>query len=152
MKPVIFLRIASVLTLIHAVLHTIGGVFGKVVPGPAAVAVEAMKANQFLLMGHMRSYWDFYFGLGLGVTISLTAEGIVLWQLASLAKTDARRLRPVMVTFMVAYLVFAANSNANFFIAPVITEILMAGCLGAAIVTAGSAVSVAARETGRVHA
>jgi hypothetical protein len=32
-KPVVFLRIASVLTLIHAVLHTIGGVFGSVDPG-----------------------------------------------------------------------------------------------------------------------
>ena len=28
MRPVIFLRIASVLTLIHAALHTFGGVFG----------------------------------------------------------------------------------------------------------------------------
>ena len=29
MKPVIYLRAASLLTLLHAVLHTIGGVFGK---------------------------------------------------------------------------------------------------------------------------
>ena len=28
-KPVVLLRVAAVLTLIHAVLHTIGGVFGK---------------------------------------------------------------------------------------------------------------------------
>ena len=41
-KPVVFLRIASVLTLIHAVLHTIGGVFGSVDPGTPAVAVAAM--------------------------------------------------------------------------------------------------------------
>jgi hypothetical protein len=33
MKPAIFLRIAAALTFIHAVLHTIGGVFGKVPPG-----------------------------------------------------------------------------------------------------------------------
>jgi hypothetical protein len=43
MKPVLFLRIASVLTFIHAALHTIGGVFGKVTPGPATVAVQAMR-------------------------------------------------------------------------------------------------------------
>ncbi|MGD0629275.1 MAG: hypothetical protein ABR987_07975, partial [Terracidiphilus sp.] len=86
-KPVLFLRITSALTLLHALLHTIGGVFGKVDPGPAAVAVEAMKANQFLLMGNMRSFWDFYRGLGLGATISLTAEGILFWQMSSLAKT-----------------------------------------------------------------
>ena len=35
MKSTIFLRIASVLTLIHAILHTIGGVFGKPEPGAA---------------------------------------------------------------------------------------------------------------------
>jgi hypothetical protein len=102
-KPVVFLRVASVLTLVHAVLHTIGGVFGKTAPGPAAVAVAAMKANQFPLMGNMRSFWDFYFGLGLALSISMTAEAILMWQLASLAKTEARRLRPMMATFLVAY-------------------------------------------------
>jgi hypothetical protein len=136
MKPVLFLRIASVLTLIHAVLHTIGGVFGKVGPGPAAVAVEAMKTNQFLLMGNMRSFWDFYHGLGLGVTISLTAEAIVFWQLGTLAKTDALRLRPIVATFLLAYLALAVNSYTYFFPGPVIAEIVIVLCLGMAIVTA----------------
>ncbi len=135
-KPVVFLRVASVLTLIHAVLHTIGGVFGGVDPGPASAAVAAMKANQFLLMGNMRSYWDFYFGLGLALSISMTAEGILMWQLASLAKAEARRLRPMMATFLVAYLAIAVNSNAHFFLAPVVFEIIIAGCFGAAIATA----------------
>jgi hypothetical protein len=79
-KPVLFLRTAAVLTFLHAVLHTIGGVFGQIGPGPATVAAEAMKGNQFLLMGHMRSFWDFYRGLGLMATISLTAEAILFWQ------------------------------------------------------------------------
>jgi hypothetical protein len=135
-KPVLFLRIAAVLTFIHAVLHTIGGVFGKVGPGPAAVAVQAMKDNQFPLMGHTRTFWAFYHGLGLGATISLTAESILFWQLASLAKTDARRLRPIMATFVIAYLVLAINSQTYFFIGPVIVEILIAACLGMAIATA----------------
>jgi uncharacterized membrane protein YesL len=136
MKPVLFLRIASVLTFIHAVLHTIGGVFGKVEPGPAAVAVEAMKTNQFLLMGYMRSFWDFYRGMGLAGTISLTAESILFWQLASLAKSDPQRLRPIMATFLVAYATLAVNSYTYFFLGPVIFEILIAACLGLAIVTA----------------
>src|ERR1700737_5658813 len=126
MKPTIFLRIAAVLTFIHAVLHTIGGVFGKVPPGPAAVAVEAMKMNQFLMMGHTRSFWDFYRGLGLAVTIFLTAEAVFFWQLGSLAKTDAGRLRPILATFWVAYAVLAVNSYASFFLAPGFVEFLLA--------------------------
>ncbi len=138
MKSALFLRIAAVLTFIHAVLHTIGGVFGKVEPGPATVAVQAMKMNQFLLMGHMRTFWAFYRGLGLGVTISLTAEAIVFWQLGSLAKTDARRLQPILATFLVAYAALAVNSYAYFFLGPVIVEILIAACLGLAFVAANS--------------
>jgi hypothetical protein len=137
-KPALFLRIAAVLTLIHAILHTVGGVFGRVDPGAATIAVQAMKANQFLLLGHVRSFWDFYRGFGLGLTILLTSESIVFWQLASLAKADAGRVRPILVTFAVAYSVFAVNSNTYFFVGPVIAEILIATSLVLAIVTAKS--------------
>jgi hypothetical protein len=136
MKPVIYLRIASVLTLIHSVLHTIGGVFGRPEPGVAAVTMATMKANQFLVFGSTRTYFDFFRGLGLGITIVLTAEAIVFWQLGTLAKTDAVRLRPILATFLVAYLVFAVNSYAYFFFLPVIVETLIASCMGMAIVTA----------------
>lgn len=140
-KPVLFLRIAAVLTFIHAVLHTIGGVFGEAGPGPATIAVEAMKANQFLLMGNTRSYWDFYRGLGLAVSVFLVAEAVVFWLLGSLARTDARRLRPILGTFLVAYVALAVNSYAYIFLAPVIVESLIAVCLGLAIVTAKSEAS-----------
>ena len=135
-KPVVFLRVAAVLTFIHAALHTIGGVFGKAEPGPATVAVEAMKANQFVLMGNVRSYWEFYRGLGLAVTIFLAAEAVVFWQLGSLAETDLRRMRPIVATFLVAYVALAVNSYTYIFVAPVIVEILIAVCLGIAMVTA----------------
>jgi hypothetical protein len=135
-KPAVFLRIAAFVTLIHAVLHTIGGVFGKPGPGPAAIAFQAMVTNQFPLLGQMRSFADFYRGLGLMVAIFLTAEAIVFWQLGSLAQKDAQRLRPILATFVVAYLALAANSYAYFFLGPVIVEIAIAACLGLAIATA----------------
>jgi hypothetical protein len=137
-KPVAFLRIAAVLTLIHAIMHTVGGVFGRVDPGAATTAVQAMKANQFLVLGHVRSFWDFYRGLGLGATIFLTADSIVFWQLASLAKAEPGRVRPILMTFAVAYSVFAVNSNTYFFVGPVIAEVLIATSLVLAIATAKS--------------
>ncbi len=74
--------------------------------------------------------------MGLAVTIFLTGEAIVMWQLGSLAKKDPTRLRPVMVTFLLVYLVLSVSSNRYFFIGPVIAEILIAACLGSAILTA----------------
>jgi hypothetical protein len=136
MKPVIFLRIASVLTSIHAALHTIGGVFGGAAPGVQQATVAVMKANEFAVMGVTRSYWDFYMGLGLVVSVFLTMEAIVFWQLGSLAKMDALRLRPVVATFLVGYLCAAVVSYRYFFAAPVIVEILIALCLGLAIASA----------------
>ncbi len=135
MKPVIYLRTAAVLTLLHAVLHTIGGVYGKPDPGPQQTAVAAMRANQFPLMGAIRSYWSFYRGLGLGITIFLAALAVVLWQLSSLASTGAYRLRPIYWTLLVAFLAMAANSYLYFFPPPVIVELLIAACLIGAIFT-----------------
>jgi hypothetical protein len=135
MKPVIYLRAASLLTLLHAVLHTVGGVFGKADPGPQQAAVAAMKANQFPLMGATRSYWSFHMGFGLAVSIFLTLAAVVLWQLSSLAKTDSYRLRPIYWAFLLGFVAMAVNSYAYFFPPPVITELIIAACLAMAIVT-----------------
>jgi hypothetical protein len=134
MRPALFLRIASVLTFLHAALHTMGGVFGAADPGVQQATVAVMKTNEFLVMGAMRSYWDFYRGLGLVVSVFLTLEAVVFWQLGSLAKTDALRLRPVLATFLIGYLSAAVVSYRYFFWGPVVTEVLIAACLGMAIV------------------
>jgi hypothetical protein len=136
MKPTVLLRIASLLTLVHAALHTIGGVFGNPDPGAAQTAFAAMQSNHFLVMGLTRSYADFYRGLGLAVSIFLTAEGIIFWQLSSLARTQAHRLRPILATFLVAYLAFAVNSYVYIFAPPVVIEVLIVICLGLAIFSA----------------
>ena len=144
MKPVIYLRIASVLTLLHAILHTIGGVFGKPDPGPQQTAVDAMKANTFPLMGSVRSYWAFFHGMGLAVTIFLLALAVLLWQLSLFAKAGSCRLTPLYWTVMVAFVAMAVNSYLYFFWPPVIVELLIAVCLIEAIVTSKTALR---RET-----
>ena len=136
MNPVIYLRIASVLTMVHAILHTIGGVFGKPAPGVQESTVLVMKANHFPLMGVTRSFWDFYLGMGLSVTTFLTVEAIVFWQLGSLAKTQGAQLRPILATFALGYLVLAVNSYKYFFAGPVAVEVLIALSLYMAIWTA----------------
>ena len=40
MRATLFLRIASVLTFIHAALHTVGGVFGGAASGAAQTVVD----------------------------------------------------------------------------------------------------------------
>lgn len=137
MKATIWLRVAAVLTLVHSVLHTKGGVFGKTPPGPASVAMAAMQANSFVFMGATRTFADFLRGMGLAVTIFLTAEAIVFWLLGGVVKTDGARLRPVLVVFALGYLAFAVNSMVYFFALAAGMEVVIAICLLLAAVTAG---------------
>lgn len=135
MKPALFLRIASVLTLLHAVLHTIGGVFGRPQPGPQQMVMDAMRANSFPVLGAIRTYWQFYRGFGLGITIFLAALAVVMWQLSLLAKADPHRLRPIYWTLLIAFVAMAVNSCLYFFWPPVVVEGLIAICMAGAILT-----------------
>jgi len=140
-KATVWLRVASVLTLIHAVLHTIGGVFGK--PREEQVAViEAMKAHQFLVVGSPRTYWDFFFGYGLILSICLLVEGVLFWQLGEIAKSQPKLIRPILAAFILAFCGTAIIAGRYFFIAPAVTEVIIAGCLVGAYVTAGKKAAV----------
>jgi hypothetical protein len=135
LRPTTWLRAASILTLVHAITHTIGGVYGAPMPGPQQIAVDAMKSNTFLAIGNMRSMWLFYHGMGLAVTIFLTIEAIVFWLLGNIVRDSDADLRDVLVVFLLGYLAFAVNSLRYFFAPPVIVELLIAACLGVAIVS-----------------
>jgi hypothetical protein len=142
MKTTLFLRIAAVLTFIHAALHTIGGVLGKAAPGEQQAVVDTMKAHQFLVMGAMRSYWDFHIGMGLAVSVLMTAIAVALWQIGSLAKWNALAVRPMMMTFLLGFVFLATVSWRYFFAGPVVTEVLIAASLGMAIASAKEAALV----------
>jgi hypothetical protein len=133
MKPTLLLRTASVLTMIHCLLHTIGGVFGAPKYGAEQISViETMKAHQFNVFGSMRSYWDFFFGYGLFVTVFLFIQAIFFWQLAAWAKSNPVGVRFILALFCVNFLAMAIVSWRYFFIAPAVTELLIAVCLGMA--------------------
>lgn len=135
MKPTLFLRFASVLTLIHCVLHTIGGILAPPSHGAEeASVIETMKSHRFDVMGSMRSYWDFFLGYGLFVTLALLVQGILFWQLGqSIRKGSAAETKPILVLFLFNYIVMAIISWRFFFIAPALTELLIAVCLSFAL-------------------
>jgi hypothetical protein len=136
-KASVLLRVASVLVLINGVLHTIGGVFGHAAPGIQAETEAAMKANQFVAMGVTRTYWDYFFGYGLSLTVYLLLQAVVFWQLASLVKTDGARLRPVVMSLCLACAVSAVLCWRYFFAGPAVFQLVTAGCLLGAWVVLG---------------
>jgi len=87
--------------------------------------------------GFRRTYWDLYFGFGLIISGYLLVQAVVLWQIGSLAKTDPLRVRPVVASFFVAFLVNAVFSWKYFFAIPLIMAVAISVCLALAFVMAG---------------
>jgi hypothetical protein len=92
MKAPLLYRIASGLLVLFAIGHTVG--FRQVDPRwEVDAAVGALKSTRFDVQGFTRTYWDFYTGFGLFVTVFLLFAAFLAWQLGGLP-TDALRAMP----------------------------------------------------------
>jgi len=129
MKPALLLRITSIITFLFALLHTLGG---TEVWSPAGEndALRAMRSFRFDVEGVNRTYLDFYLGFGFTISVYLFLQAVLLWQLATIAKVDSVRTRPLIVSFFVASLVCAFLSLKFIFAVPAIFAAVIAACLG----------------------
>lgn len=116
MTTTLLLRIASVISLLFALGHTAGGM-KKWSPMGDNDVLKAMTSTRFDVMGTSRSYLDFYMGFGWSLSVALLLQSVLLWQVASLARADATRLRPIIAAFALATL--ASGMIAWLFIFPV---------------------------------
>lgn len=136
MRSTTFLRIASIITLLNFAGHSLGYPWTPDV-GPAAVPVlEAMKSYSFDAIGSTRTYWEFYIGFGIIISVYLLMQTVVLWQISAIAKTEAVRLRPIMVLFFLVCVVNTFLSWKYFFIIPTAMSAANAICLALALATA----------------
>jgi hypothetical protein len=101
MTTTLFLRIASVISLIFALGHTIGGL-RKWSPMGDNEVLRAMTAVRFDTMGANRSYLDFYMGFGWSISVAMVMQTVLLWQMASLARTDPASVRPMIAVIALA--------------------------------------------------
>jgi hypothetical protein len=119
MKSSTMLRITMVPALLMAAGHTYGEPWTPVKDGAAGVLLDSMKSLNLGEAGANRSYWEFYVGFGWANSVCLFAFVLLLWQLASLARHDVRRARPLMLSLGAGYAAFCAVCCKFFFIVPI---------------------------------
>ena len=101
MTTTLFLRIASVISLIFTLGHAAGGL-KKWSPMGNNEVLRAMTAVRFDTMGANRSYLDFYMGFGWSIAVTMVMQTVLLWLMASVARTDPASVRPMIVVIALA--------------------------------------------------
>jgi hypothetical protein len=132
MSATVLLRIASIVSLLFAAGHTLGGTESWSPAGETA-ALQMMRSFRFDSEGVSRTYLDFYLGFGFILSVYLLLQTVLLWQLGAFARTDAARVRPMIASFLVAQVASGVLGARFIFAIPVIFSTVIALCLGAAL-------------------
>jgi hypothetical protein len=131
----LLLRIASVISLLFTAGHTMGGLRKWSPMGDNAV-LKAMTDVRFDTMGANRSYLDFFMGFGWSISVFMLMQTILLWQLASLARTDPARLRSTIAVIAIATVASGVIAWRFIFPVPAAFSGVLAIALALAYVTA----------------
>jgi hypothetical protein len=131
-NPSIPLRLASALSLVFAVGHTLGGLKSWSPVGPTEV-LNAMRTFRFDVSGVHRSYLDFYLGFGFLLSVYLVTQAVLLWQLGSLARADRSHARPLAWIFFVSSIPIGFLTWMFLFPTPVYFDAGLTAILGWAV-------------------
>ena len=82
--------------------------------------LRAMTTVRFEAMGATRSYLDFFMGFGWLISVAMLLQTALLWQMASLARSDASKIRPMIAMFALATLASGLIAWRYIFLVPTI--------------------------------
>ena len=136
MKASLLYRVASVLLVLFAIGHTLG--FRRVDPKWGVdAAIGTLKATRFNVQGLNRTYWGFYTGFGLFVTVFLLFAAALAWEVGGLPADALFATRVIGWTLALCFVGVTYLSWRYFFTAPVLFSAVITVCLVAAAWLAG---------------
>jgi hypothetical protein len=134
-----WLQALAVILAIFTLGHTVGTISSITNSPDEAVVINTMQAHRFPVMGFHRTYWEFYRGFSVTITVLLAVLTAIAWQLATLARRNPAAALPIAVTVLVGCTANAVVSAEYFFTAPMVTST-------AAVICAAVAVALLMRE------
>ncbi len=129
MRASMFYRIAAVLLLLLDAGHTSGFPWSDPAWG---VDLGSMRSTHFYILGFSRTYWDFYVGFGLTVSVLLLLAVVSAWQLGSLPPESLARMRGTAWAFALCFAAITVLNLKYFFIIPIVFSTVITLCLTAA--------------------
>ena len=119
-------RIAAVLILLFDVGHTAGYPWSDPSWG---VDLSAVQSSHFKVLGFTRTYWNFYVGFGLFVSVFMLLAAIFAWQLSNLPAETLRLVRLSGWALSVCFAAVTVLSWMYFFTIPIAFSGVITVCL-----------------------
>src|SRR5689334_23818190 len=137
MRAFIWFRALAVTLAFFTLGHTVGTRHAITHDAREAAVVSAMQGFRVPVMGFHRSYWEFYRGFSISITVLLATLMVIAWQVATLSRRDPRGALPLAVTLLLACVAQAVLSFVYFFTAPIVISALAAifAAVGTALLT-----------------
>jgi hypothetical protein len=135
MTASLWLRVSSIVALLFAAGHTLGGLKAWSPMGENPV-LKAMRETRFDTMGASRTYLDFYMGFGYSLAIAEAMLAVLIWQIASLASKDAVAVRPMIAVIALATALSGIIAWRFIFPLPAIFSFVLFACLATAFALA----------------
>ena len=133
LKGVTFYRLANILLILFCTGHTIGGMLLQSSRGAEADAVfEAMKTVEFNFNGATCTWYNFWFGFGIGASINQLLSAVIAWQLDKVDPEHWEVVRGIAWALVVAHCGSTILSWTYFFtgagiLSTIVTTLLAAG-------------------------
>jgi hypothetical protein len=119
-------RIAGVLILLFDVGHSASYPWSDPNWG---VDLGAIQSSHFNVLGFSRTYWNFYVGFGLFVSVFLLFAAILAWQLSSLPAETLRQVRSTAWALAACFAAVTVLSWIYFFTIPIVFSSVITVCL-----------------------
>jgi uncharacterized protein YndB with AHSA1/START domain len=124
-------RLATYVLILFFLGHTLGALINIPSFGTAGDAVlAAMRSTQFRCQTSDCTWFGFYMGFGIFVSIFFLATAAIAWYLGGLDRPRQRALAPIAWMLFLAYAANAVVAWTYFFIAPQVFATLVAVLLG----------------------
>jgi len=125
-------KIASVLLFLFAIGHTAGLLKPNGFGNEGDEALASMHTVHVQVMGSDHTFWDFYIGFGLLVTVLFVFTGILAWQLGKLWGSQPDAVKALALPFFLCQTAVAVLCCTNFFLVPIVFSLLITLCAGLA--------------------
>jgi len=130
MSATLFYRIAAGLLIFFALAHTAGLLSAKTPSPEIAMVRHAMKDIHFQQMGSTNSFYGYYVGFGLSLSVYLLFSAMVALHLGGLAKRNPSAIGGLGWALFAVQAALFVICCVWFFAAPIVTSGLIVVCLG----------------------